>query len=207
MTFAQDLTGRGLEFTGSPAATSIGVGGVNVNVNIEEADGWVTITVAARNDAPLDDATLAAAALRAAGDASFRTAGQYVIGTRRLVEPSLGLVYDAIFDLAKTSVSIAPPPPDAAPAFVRAADPTPIAAPIPAAPPPAPAAPFAEYWFLVDTEQPLMLGGKNNKQVSVLRPAQWYLAKGSLGGWVKAVDDKGTVGWVIETAVRPQSNS
>lgn len=220
MTVADDLRQCGLDVAGDPPVVSVQVAGNAVAVHVEDAAGVVNLRAELPMSVPSGMATLDNAALGAAGDTAFAVSGGLLVGTRRLAQPALGACYDAIFELAKATCSVsrlladtaalaAPmPATEAVPAVVApsavvapapAPSPTPAAAPVSvAAPPPS----SGEFWFFVEADQPLMSGGQGSQVLGTLRPGVWYLAVRQDGDWVKALDDRGTQGWVRVGAVR-----
>jgi hypothetical protein len=60
----------------------------------------------------------------------------------------------------------------------------------------------SEFWFYVDTEQRLMSDGQGSQLVGQLRPGNWYRALHTEAGWVRAIDERGTEGWVQADATK-----
>jgi hypothetical protein len=158
MAVAEDLTRIGFTVTGSPPSTTVQVGREDVVVRVTEITG-VKDGVHLRAELPtavpgtaVPD--LSGATISASGDTTLALDGSTLVGVRRLVAPTPGLLYDAIHELAKTIAAAArlirdlaqyqanmPDQPEPAPEVVAFEYPTPPPAPAPApapAPPPPP---------------------------------------------------------------------
>ena len=63
------------------------------------------------------------------------------------------------------------------------------------------------YWFSVD-QPTTMYGLEEYKEVGQLAPGSWYLARGTYGEWIHAVDQQSAVeGWIATRAARPAPSS
>jgi hypothetical protein len=63
------------------------------------------------------------------------------------------------------------------------------------------------YWFSVDRPT-TMFGLEEYKEVGELAPESWYLARGTYGEWIHAVDEQSAVeGWIAARAARPAPSS
>jgi hypothetical protein len=101
-----DLRGCGVELGGDPAEAFVHVGGVDVRVVLVVNDGVVDLHATATSAAtPTPDAMLAAT-FAARGDTALQPTGTGLSATRRLVMPSLGVLYDAIYELAKAAIAV-----------------------------------------------------------------------------------------------------
>ena len=72
-------------------------------VQVTPMDGGVTLRAAIGTDGARHAGQLMQAGLGTPGDTSFAFEGSRLVATRTLIEPMLGAMYDAIFDLAKST--------------------------------------------------------------------------------------------------------
>jgi len=152
MAVAEDLTRIGFAVTGKPPATTVQIGREDVVVRATDIEGMKD-GVHLRAELPVTIASsapdLSGATISASGDTTLALAGSVLVGTRRLVQPSPGLLYDAVHELAKTIAAAArlmrevaayeaamPAQPEPVPDVVGVEYPTP---PVTAAAPPPPA--------------------------------------------------------------------
>jgi hypothetical protein len=153
----EDLRACGLDLTGDPPVALVRIGDIEVEVHVTVADPAVSLRAELAFPGLRSGASLDSAALATTGDTAFSVGNDVLAGTRRLIAPSLGTLYDAVFELAKatctasrllrdiddldaTAVPVKPSPAHEAPQPSAAAEPSPLA---PKAPlPPAPAAPL-----------------------------------------------------------------
>jgi hypothetical protein len=144
------LRSYGLHFVGDPPSVSLTIAGEQPTVQVTRLNGGVTLRAALGTSGPRQIDRLAEAGLGTPGDTSFAFEGSRLVATRTLIEPTLGAMYDAIFDLAKSTCMLsrflAQFEPDGAPVAPPPSLPSPAAGPPPAPraaapPPPAAAAP------------------------------------------------------------------
>jgi hypothetical protein len=157
MAIAEDLAHIGFAPSGSPPTIVIEIGKASVRMRVTEVaevKGGVHLRGELPVTVPPSLPDLSGATISASGDTTLALAGSALIGTRRLVAPSSGAMYDAIYELAKTLIAAgrllhdraeseanAPPatePVDAVASVPYPAPPAAAPAPAPApAPPPA----------------------------------------------------------------------
>ena len=153
----EDLRACGLDLTGDPPVALVRIGDIEVEVHVTVADPAVSLRAELAFPGLRSGASLDSAALATTGDTAFSVGNDVLAGTRRLISPSLGTLYDAVFELAKatctasrllrdiddldaTAVPVKPSPAPEAPQPSAASESSPVApkAPLPPAPAPLP---------------------------------------------------------------------
>jgi hypothetical protein len=189
MTAADDLARAGLALSGDPTTAMVEVGGHQTGVEIREADGRVTLRVAAPVPGDVSDAPVDALSLSAPGDTSFALEPGTLVGIRTLASPTVGALYDAIFDLAK-GIAQASQLIGSVVEFGEDEAPT--------VPPPAPSA--GTFWFYVNHDQDVTAASSG--QTAHLVPGQAYRAEREENGWIWVVHDAGVAGWIPSAGTR-----
>ena len=149
MMLVDDLRTCGLDLIGDPPVARVRVGGRDIHVRVIIAEPTVDL----RADLPVGSSSsggsLDSAGLAASGDTAFLLRDGVLTGTRRVISPALGTLYDALFELAKATCATArllrdldalrapDSPSTTTPDAPVAAPPSPPPPPSPAAPPPA----------------------------------------------------------------------
>lgn len=197
---ATDLLSRlGLGPEGTPPSVLLTVAGHGVRVLVDQQGDLVHLrAIAALTADPPDGLDLAAGGLGTRGDTTVGVADHQAEGRRTLVGPSDGVLYDALHELAKATVSavLAVDAVAGLQAEARPAPGPPAAATIATAPTTAPAAATgAGFWFYVDVPVALVAVGDPGRAVGTLQPGSWYEGHTVPGGWVETRDDRGTPGW------------
>jgi hypothetical protein len=189
--------------------------GTTVTVRLQSVEPLVVLDVSI----PLpgtgqSDRAISLATMQAGGDTSFDRVSGELRATRRLAAPSLGVLYDDVHNLAKSTVSLgsllqelakleselAPPNDDVSRAMPAPSAPPPRAATAPP-PGPAPAKPTPrDEWVYVEVPEPLVTS--DGREVGRLQPDHWYRIDASQGEWIKVTDDEDRTGWVPEIRVR-----
>ena len=192
MTVADDLKRSGLEVGGSPPTVDVVVAGRRVKVRIDDASGTVELS-AVTPMPPGAKVDLRQASHNAPGDTSFSATPTGIEATRSLATPAIGVLYDAVFDLAKALTSLQLYAETFAALDAAAAR----TAPAPAGPP---RVASTQMTVTVAANQSLTAG--DGSVVGTLVPGRSYVAGRSEGGWIEVTDERGVKGWVAESAVR-----
>ena len=190
-----------MHLAGDPPTVQLAIAGAHPAVRMTPVDNGVVLRAELAMSGPQDVGRLADAALATPGDTGFAFEANRLVATRTLAGPTLGVVYDAIFDLAKATCSLARYLTQlaefaAAPNYPQlVAEPTPAS---PVGPPPAP--PRQGFRFYVET--PAWMQASSGERVKELVPGAWYQGVDEEQGWVRAVTDEGVEGWVPVAAIR-----
>ena len=191
----------GLHLAGEPPTVQLTIAGAHPVVRMTSVDNGVVLRAELVMSGPQDVGRLADAALATPGDTSFAFEANRLVATRTLAGPTLGVIYDALFDLAKATCSLSRYLTQLA-EFAAAphssqlvAEPT-LAPPV--ARPPAPTQPGFRFYV----ETPTWMQASSGERVKELVPGAWYRGVDEEQGWVRAVTDEGVEGWVPVVAIR-----
>ena len=186
----------GLHLAGDPPTVQLAIAGAHPAVRMTPVDNGVVLRAELAMSGPQEVGRLGDAALAMPGDTSFAFEADRLVATRTLAGPTLGVVYDAIFDLAKATCSLARYLTQLA-EFTAGPQYPPLVAEPTLAPPVPPRQGFRFY-----VETPAWMQASSGERVKELVPGAWYQGVDEEQGWVRAVTDEGVEGWVPVAAIR-----
>lgn len=106
MTLIDGLRRCDLALTGDPPVTTVEVAGTRVPLALQESDGRVSLRAEIGSPRPGWASSVAQFGLVAAGDTRFAMQDGALVGSRTLVQPTVGALYDALFELAKATCGL-----------------------------------------------------------------------------------------------------